>query len=71
MTNDYDPSRLDKNVFQAMTFEEADDHYGYWKNRSLKERWNAGCYLSMQMYRCDKHTKMDKTVFSARKHKNF
>jgi hypothetical protein len=62
--------RLDKTAFQGMTFEEADDHYSYWKDKSLKERWDAGCYLSMQMYGCNKHTPIDKTAFTKRKHKN-
>ena len=70
MSNDNDQYRLDKTTFQAMSFNEADNHYGYWKSKSLKERWDAGAYLSMQMYGCDKHTPIDKTVFSCRKHKN-
>ena len=70
MNNDEQPYRLDKTVFQAMTFEEADNHYGYWKNKSLKERWDAGCYLSMQMYGCNRLTQIDKTVFAKRKHNN-
>ncbi|HSZ85790.1 MAG TPA: hypothetical protein VK787_07150 [Puia sp.] len=70
MSDDKNKYRLDKTAFQAMTFEEADNHYGYWKGRSLKERWDAGCYLSMQMYGCDKNTPLDKTVFNKRKHKN-
>jgi len=62
--------KLDRTAFQRMTFEEADNHYGFWKDKSLKERWNAGCYLSMQMFGCNKHTAIDKTVFNKRKHKN-
>jgi len=70
MTDGQNPYKLDRTAFQGMTFEEADNHYGYWKDKSLKERLNAGCYLSMQMFGCDKHTPIDKTVFSKRKHKN-
>jgi hypothetical protein len=70
MSDDKHKYRLDKTVFRQMTFEEADKHYGYWKDKSLKERWDAGCYLSMQMYGCDKYTPLDKTVFNKRKHKN-
>jgi hypothetical protein len=68
MSEDNNPYRFDKTAFRAMTVEEADNQYGYWKDKSLKERWDAGCYLSMQMYGCDKNTPMDKTVFSKRKH---
>jgi hypothetical protein len=60
--------KFDRAAFQGITFEEAGDHYGYWKDRPLKERWDAGCYLSMKMYGYDKHTPMDKTVFTKRKH---
>ena len=70
MSEDNNPYRFDKTAFQAMTFEEADNHYGSWKNKSLKERLNAGSYLSMQMFGCNKHTPMDKTVFDKRKHKH-
>ena len=70
MDDDKKKYKFDKTAFQAMTFEEADNHYGYWKNKSLKERWDAGCYLSMQMYGCDKNTPLDKTAFNKRKHSN-
>jgi hypothetical protein len=68
MSNDENPYKFDRTAFQAMSFEEAADHYGYWKDRPVKERWDAGCYLSMKMYGCDKHTPIDKTVFNKRKH---
>jgi hypothetical protein len=66
MSDDKNPYKFDRTAFKAMTFEEADNHY--WKDQTLKERWNAGCYLWMQMYGCDKHTPIDKTVFNKRKH---
>lgn len=61
---------LDKTAFSKMSFEEANNHYGYWKDKSLKERVDAGFYLIYQMYGVNKDTPLDKTVFSKRKHKN-
>jgi len=62
--------RLDKTAFQGMTVEEADNHYTNWKNKSLKERLDAACYLINQFYGTTPQTPIDKTVFTKRKHKN-
>lgn len=61
---------LDKTTFREMTFQEADHHYGYWKNKSLKERLDAACYLINQFHGTTPQTPVDKTVFTKRKHKN-
>jgi hypothetical protein len=62
--------RLDKTVFRASSVEEADDHYAYWKNKPMKERLEAACYLINQFYGTSPKTAIDKTVFTKRKHKN-
>ena len=62
--------RLDKTAFQARTVQEADDHYNYWKNKSMKERLSAACYLNNQFYGTTPQTPVNKTVFTKRKHKN-
>lgn len=61
--------RLDRTAFQAMTFEEADDHYGYWKYKSFAERIDAAFYLIHQVYGTNKSTPLEKAVFSRRKNK--
>ena len=61
---------LDKTVFQAMKAEEADHHYGYWKNKSLRDRLEAACYLINQFYGTNPQTPLDRTVFTKRKHKD-
>lgn len=61
---------LDKTTFQAMTLGEADNHYRYWKDKSLKERLDAACYLINQFYGTTPQTPIDKTVFTKRKHVN-
>ncbi len=70
MDDDLKKYRLDKTVFQAMTVQEAENHYGYWKNKSFKERLDAACYLINQFYGVTPHTPVDKTVFTKRKHRN-
>jgi len=60
---------MDKNAFKASTFEEADNHYGYWKDKSMTERLNAAFYLIQQVYGTTNTTPLDKKVFSKRKHK--
>ncbi len=60
---------IDKTV-RAMTVQQADHHYGYWKNKSLKERLDAACYLINQFYGTTPETPVDKTVFTKRKHTN-
>lgn len=62
--------RLDKTAFQAMSVEEADTHYLQWKNKSYKERLEAGCYLVQQFYGITSQTPIDKTVFTKRKHQH-
>jgi hypothetical protein len=59
---------MDKSVFKASTFEEADNHYGFWKNKSMKERLDAAFYLIQQAYGTTNLTRLDRTFFSKRKH---
>ncbi|MEO6638366.1 MAG: hypothetical protein ABIN25_08820 [Ginsengibacter sp.] len=61
---------LDKTAFRAMTVDEAGNHSGYWKNKSMKERLDAACYLINQFYGTTPQTPLDKTVFTKRKHNN-
>ena len=60
--------RMDKTAFKIQTFEEADDHYGPWKNKSTGERLDAACYLICMAFKVKPSTKLDRTVFSKRKH---
>jgi len=59
---------IDKNEFKALSFVEADNHYGYWKNKSMKERLDTACYIIQQVYGTANSTSLDRTVFSKRKH---
>ncbi len=70
MDDDSKKYRLDKTAFQAMTVQEADHHYRYWKNKSLKERLDAACCLVNQFYGATPQTPVDINVFTKRKYKN-
>lgn len=61
---------LDKTAFKASTIEEAGLHYSHWKNKSMKERLYAACYLINQFYGTTPQTPLDKTVFAKRRHQN-
>lgn len=60
--------KLDKTFFQSMKVEEADNHVGYWRNRTLEERLDAVFFLIHQFYGTTPQTPIDKSVFSKRKH---
>ncbi|MBL7762352.1 MAG: hypothetical protein JNL23_02885 [Chitinophagaceae bacterium] len=60
--------RLDRDAFKMSTVEEAANHYGFWKNKSMKERLDAAFYLIQQAYGINNKTLLDKAVFSKRKH---
>ena len=51
-----------------MKVEEADNHVGYWKKKTLEERLDAVCFLIHQFYGTTPETPIDKSVFSKRKH---
>jgi hypothetical protein len=59
---------MDKTAFKVQTFKEADNHYGPWENKSTKERLGAASYLICMSFQVKPSTKLDRTVFSKRKH---
>jgi hypothetical protein len=60
--------RMDKTAFKMQTFEEADNNYGNWEMKSYAERLDAACYLICTAFGIKPSTKLDRTVFSKRKH---
>ncbi|MDR3681905.1 MAG: hypothetical protein P4L41_18185 [Flavipsychrobacter sp.] len=64
--------KLDRTAFKMMTFEEADAQNIFDKETPLAERLRQVYFLTSQAYGfpIDNPPKMDKTVFSSRKHKN-
>ncbi len=59
---------LNRTAFKIQTFEESNNHYDYWKDKSHNERLDAAFYLINQVYNVTPLTRVDRTVFSKRKH---
>ncbi len=62
--------RLDKTFGKSQSFEEADDNRAYWLQKEPAERLQAAWYLTCCAYGISwsNPPRMDKTVFSMRKH---
>lgn len=62
--------RLDKTKFRKGTVEEMDDTREYWMSRTPAERLRAAYHLTLRAYGYDPKSppRMDKTVFSKRRH---
>jgi hypothetical protein len=62
--------RLDKTAFKVQTFKEADNDRAYWLSKTPAERLQAAWYLTCAAYGLDPNKKhrMDKTVYSVKKH---
>lgn len=59
---------MDKTAFKIQTIEEANGHYGPWENKSYSERLDAAFYLISMAFGVKPSTKLDRTVFTKRKH---
>ena len=61
--------KLDRTAFKSQTFEEANNHYGYWQQKTLTERLQASYYLIQSAYGFlnSDLPKVDRTYFSSRK----
>jgi hypothetical protein len=62
---------FDKTAFEMRSSKEMKPAINYWKDKTPEERLEAACYLNSVAYNFDINNppKMDKTVFSMRKHK--
>ena len=62
--------RLDRTQFKMQSFEEADMQYDFWKKQSTVERLRAAYYLISVAFDfdIDKPPRMNRTIFSMRKH---
>lgn len=65
--------RLDRTKFSAGTKKDQDQRdTEYWSKQSVDERFRSAWYLTLMAYGLDPNNppRMDKTVFSMRKHRN-
>jgi hypothetical protein len=61
---------MDRTILKSMTFEEADDHVTYWKNKTEGERLNAACFIINQIFGISSFNKIDFQFTDKRKHLN-
>ena len=64
-----DKMKLDKTVFKAQSFEEADKNHLFEKSISLANRWKLSFHLTCTIFGIEENTplKIDRSQFSARK----
>ena len=60
--------RMDRTVVSKSTFEEADDHVTFYKDKTPLERLNYACDIINSIFDSSPEQKVDRTVFSSRKH---
>ena len=63
-------TKFDRNAFSMGTFKQASHKLSYWKSKSPAERLEAAWILTCHAYGFSPENppKMDRTVFSMRKH---
>ena len=60
--------RMDRTVVSKSTFEEADDHVTFYKDKTPLERLTYACDIINSIFDSSPEKKVDRTVFSSRKH---
>ncbi len=63
--------KLDRTIGKGQSHEQAADQSAYWKSKTVDERLAAAMYLNSIAYNFDVNNppRLDKSVFSTRKHK--
>ncbi|MCX6183568.1 MAG: hypothetical protein NTX74_00645 [Flavobacterium sp.] len=60
--------RMKRSVVSKSSFEEADDHITFYKDKTPIERLNFACDIINSIFNSAPEQKVDRTVFSSRKH---
>jgi len=63
--------KMDRTIVSKSTFEEADDHVTFYKDKTPLERLNYACDIINSIFDSSPDKKVDRTIFSARKHAEF
>lgn len=63
--------KFDRSAFKASTFQEAGNHYEYWKDKTFRERLQAANYLITFAYNFSMQDPpfLDRSYFTTRKFK--
>ena len=59
---------MDRSVVLKSSFEEADDHVTFYNDKTPMERLNYACDIINSIFDSSPEKKVDRTIFSARKH---
>ena len=57
-----------RSIVSYSTFEEADDHVTFYKDKTPLERLQAACFIINSIFNVEANTKVDRNVTFARKH---
>jgi hypothetical protein len=60
--------RMDRTVVTQATFEEADNHVTFYKDKTPLERLNHACFIINSIFKVNPNTKVDRKITFARKH---
>lgn len=63
--------KIDRTTVANATFKEADDHINYYNQKTPVERLNHACDIINSIFNTNLNLKVNKTIFSARKHAKF
>lgn len=63
-----DTIKMDRSVAAKISFEDADDHVTFFKDKSPIERLNYACDIINSIFNSDPLQKVDRTIISTRKH---
>lgn len=59
---------MDRTVVSKLTFEEADDHVTFYKDKTPLERLNYACDIINSIFDSNPEKEVDRTIISSRKH---
>jgi len=63
--------KMDRSAVSKSSFEEADDHVTFYKNKTSLERLNYACDIINSIFNSSPEQKVDRTVILSRKHAEF
>lgn len=63
-----DNYRMDRTVATKLTFEQADDHVTFYKDKTYFERLNNACFIINHIFQVTPTTKLDRSIIHKRKH---
>ena len=62
---------MNRTIVSKSSFKEADDHVTFFKDKSPVQRLNYACDIINSIFVSNPQMKVDRTVFSSRKHAEF